>query len=285
MEYLLQITHVRYGFKLLYSNIRGVLTLNNKYALVSSDAIFIRKIRSLLNFNLIIFPVKKPISLYLKTLISIRSLAPLRFVDFRKVDNTIHLLKKYKIDSLVVYSMPYLIPSSVLANLQGNNLNVHTALLPDYRGPDPVTHAIIDGRKLGLTIHLIDDGEDTGAICFQKEYPIRGLFSYKSELFDTWVINTATNEILRIIKNKKNTQFSIENGTSRTQRAKRLDDDYLVSLIMQNRIDLFTIQKLILMRINLINRILDLKGLAFPYSKLRLTMLESPSTIKLSLPQ
>jgi methionyl-tRNA formyltransferase len=49
-------------------------------------------------------------------------------------------------------------------------LNLHAALLPDYRGAAPLNWVLINGEtKTGATTFLIDHQIDTGAILFQKE--------------------------------------------------------------------------------------------------------------------
>jgi len=47
-------------------------------------------------------------------------------------------------------------------------LNAHPGLLPAYRGVDVVPWAIYYGDPVGVTIHFIDPGVDTGAIIAQK---------------------------------------------------------------------------------------------------------------------
>ena len=52
-------------------------------------------------------------------------------------------------------------------------LNVHPSLLPRYRGAAPIQRAIINGEPTtGVTIMLLDEGEDTGDIVLQREVTI-----------------------------------------------------------------------------------------------------------------
>lgn len=51
--------------------------------------------------------------------------------------------------------------------------NVHTSLLPKYRGAAPVEWAVINGEsETGVTIFKIQDKIDTGNIYFQESFPI-----------------------------------------------------------------------------------------------------------------
>jgi len=52
-------------------------------------------------------------------------------------------------------------------------INVHPSLLPKYRGAAPIQRSIINGEeKTGVTIMLMDEGEDTGDIITQKAVKI-----------------------------------------------------------------------------------------------------------------
>ena len=52
-------------------------------------------------------------------------------------------------------------------------VNLHTSLLPDYRGAAPIQHAIIHGDdRTGLTTFLINERIDTGDVLLQREIPI-----------------------------------------------------------------------------------------------------------------
>lgn len=48
-------------------------------------------------------------------------------------------------------------------------LNLHIAYLPFNRGAHPNYWAFADGTKHGVTIHLVDEGVDTGPILYQRE--------------------------------------------------------------------------------------------------------------------
>ncbi|HEX7086574.1 MAG TPA: methionyl-tRNA formyltransferase [Vicinamibacterales bacterium] len=52
-------------------------------------------------------------------------------------------------------------------------LNIHAGRLPDYRGRNVITWAIINNeREIGVTVHAVDDGVDTGPILIQRLLPI-----------------------------------------------------------------------------------------------------------------
>jgi methionyl-tRNA formyltransferase len=50
-------------------------------------------------------------------------------------------------------------------------INIHYSLLPKYRGLHALAWAILNGEEnIGLSIHLVDDGIDSGPILHQKEF-------------------------------------------------------------------------------------------------------------------
>lgn len=52
-------------------------------------------------------------------------------------------------------------------------INSHFSILPQWRGADPITFAVLSGQKsTGVSLMLIDKGLDTGKIMVQKSLPI-----------------------------------------------------------------------------------------------------------------
>lgn len=64
------------------------------------------------------------------------------------------------------------------------SINLHAALLPDYRGRFTFLYAILNGEaEYGVTLHLIDEGVDTGAIIAKRSFPITAAATAQS-LYD-----------------------------------------------------------------------------------------------------
>ena len=77
-------------------------------------------------------------------------------------------------DLIVVAAYGKLLPARVLELPPLGCLNVHPSLLPRYRGPSPVTWAILSGDDVtGVTIIRLDEGMDTGPIVAQRDVKIR----------------------------------------------------------------------------------------------------------------
>ena len=52
-------------------------------------------------------------------------------------------------------------------------VNLHLAPLPEYRGCNQFSLAILDQREeFGVTLHVIDEGIDSGDILFERRFPI-----------------------------------------------------------------------------------------------------------------
>ncbi len=82
-------------------------------------------------------------------------------------------IRKTGPDALVVAAFGQILPKALLDVPRLGGLNVHASLLPSYRGAAPINWAIINGEeKTGITIMLMDEGMDTGAILASEETPI-----------------------------------------------------------------------------------------------------------------
>ncbi|HJP61090.1 MAG TPA: methionyl-tRNA formyltransferase [Gemmatimonadaceae bacterium] len=81
---------------------------------------------------------------------------------------------------ILVNSYSMLIRPDVLNTPTFGAVNLHGALLPKYRGSNPLQWAIINNEtETGVTLHYMDAGFDTGDIIAQAKVPI--LFE------DTWL--------------------------------------------------------------------------------------------------
>ena len=83
------------------------------------------------------------------------------------------LLQEDPADVGVVAAFGQILPQSVLDLPKYGCLNVHTSLLPKYRGASPIEAAILAGEKVsGVTTMQMDAGLDTGDILLQEEVAI-----------------------------------------------------------------------------------------------------------------
>jgi methionyl-tRNA formyltransferase len=83
-------------------------------------------------------------------------------------------------DLILVDSYSMLLAPDVLAVARRDALNVHGALLPQYRGANPTQWALLnDERETGVTIHVMSEAFDAGDIVAERRVPIR--------FTDTWL--------------------------------------------------------------------------------------------------
>ena len=77
-----------------------------------------------------------------------------------------------RFDYLVSYGYRYILGQDVIEYFAGKAINLHISLLPFCRGAHPVFWSIVEGKPLGVTIHMLDAGLDTGNILFQQVTPL-----------------------------------------------------------------------------------------------------------------
>ena len=77
------------------------------------------------------------------------------------------------LDAVVTACFPWRVPRWLRELPRLGALNVHLSLLPEGRGPEPAFRALRNGqRRTGVTIHLLDQGWDTGPILAREPFAI-----------------------------------------------------------------------------------------------------------------
>jgi phosphoribosylglycinamide formyltransferase-1 len=87
------------------------------------------------------------------------------------------MLKKnidfFKPDLIVLAGFMKVLPASFVKHFQGRMVNLHPSLLPEFPGAHAVRDALAAGASVtGTTIHLVDEGVDTGKILRQTQLAI-----------------------------------------------------------------------------------------------------------------
>ncbi len=86
---------------------------------------------------------------------------------------TLKVIAEVHSEVLVVVAYGRILKEQYLALPPKGCINVHPSLLPKYRGPAPIQHAILNGDQItGVTTMFMDAGMDTGDIILQWEVPI-----------------------------------------------------------------------------------------------------------------
>ena len=85
----------------------------------------------------------------------------------------VRLLEEAKVDFVVLAGFMRVIKEPLLRAFPGRILNIHPSLLPTFRGLEAWRQALEAGvPEAGCTVHLVDEGVDTGKILGQSRVPV-----------------------------------------------------------------------------------------------------------------
>lgn len=82
-------------------------------------------------------------------------------------------LREADVEWLVLAGYMRLVGAPLLQAFPNRIVNIHPSLLPSFPGKDAVGQAVAHGVKVtGVTVHLVDEGMDTGPILAQRAVDI-----------------------------------------------------------------------------------------------------------------
>lgn len=85
-------------------------------------------------------------------------------------EESVAYLQQFEADVIVVEAFGQIIPQAILDIPKHCCVNIHTSLLPKYRGAAPIQWAVLNGDLVtGVTTMRMDAGLDTGDIIMQQE--------------------------------------------------------------------------------------------------------------------
>ncbi|NLB89002.1 MAG: phosphoribosylglycinamide formyltransferase [Syntrophomonadaceae bacterium] len=85
----------------------------------------------------------------------------------------VNKLLEYDVDILVLAGYMRLVGSTLLSTFPNRILNIHPSLLPAFKGLNAQKQALDYGVKYtGCTVHIVDEGMDTGPIIMQAIVPV-----------------------------------------------------------------------------------------------------------------
>ena len=132
------------------------------------------------------------------------------------------LLRSLKPDVLVVVAYVRILPEDELSVPTYGAVNVHSSLLPKYRGAAPVQWAVLNGDTVtGVSTMYLAPEMDTGDVIFTEKTEI-GEFETSGELFDRLMVMGA--ELLH------KTLRAIENGTAPRSKQDESQASYVTML-------------------------------------------------------
>ena len=93
-------------------------------------------------------------------------------------------------DLIICFGYRHIISKKTIKSTHSPIINLHVSYLPFNKGAHPNFWSFYDNTPSGVTIHLIDEGLDTGPIIYQKR-----VFFSKSEIRFTDTYQRLINEI------------------------------------------------------------------------------------------
>jgi phosphoribosylglycinamide formyltransferase-1 len=82
-------------------------------------------------------------------------------------------LEEREVDLVVLAGFMELLGAAFIGRFSGRIINVHPSLLPAFQGVGAIKQALDYGvRQMGVTVHFVDEGVDTGPIVLQEAFGV-----------------------------------------------------------------------------------------------------------------
>ncbi|RLA81321.1 MAG: hypothetical protein DRG33_00775 [Deltaproteobacteria bacterium] len=82
-------------------------------------------------------------------------------------------LQRMEFDILLCVDYHHILKKEIFQLAKVGSFNIHGSLLPKYRGVAPYIRAVCNGeKKVGVTLHEIDEGVDTGDVVAQRSFEV-----------------------------------------------------------------------------------------------------------------
>lgn len=160
---------------------------------------------------------------------------PYFLLDKENQRECIDWLKSISPDLVAVYSTSQLLSAEFLAVPRYGCINLHPSLLPKYRGPNPWFWSYYNQDSVsGVTLHYLDQGEDTGPIIDQRTYEVpTGIKSPAMQ--DLAIGRLGVEMILDTLKKFKNGDLvasvpqSVDSPTARARNIKLSEHGHIIN--------------------------------------------------------
>ena len=134
-------------------------------------------------------------------------------------------LEKLNIDLLLVFAFGHIISEDLLNVAKHGSFNIHTSLLPKYRGAAPIQRSIINcDRETGITFMKMDAGLDTGPIVKSVRFPIEE--GMNTEDLEEIMSDISSRNIVQTIDSIEENTFSLtEQNENESSYAPKITKD------------------------------------------------------------
>ena len=93
--------------------------------------------------------------------------------EVRNNEQILELIKKEGINTIISVQHEWILPGKILEAVKGSAFNLHMAKLPEYKGYNTFSFAIINGDKdYTTTIHMMAEDVDAGDIVIEESVSI-----------------------------------------------------------------------------------------------------------------
>lgn len=178
--------------------------------------------------------------------VAVRANVPVLQPAKARDENFISELRRLQPELIAVAAYGQILPKSLLELPRYGCLNVHTSLLPKYRGAAPIQWAILNGDpETGVTIMKMDAGLDTGDILTQRTTPIQPadnaqtLHDRLAQLGAELLVQTIPDYVAGKIQSRPQPPQGVSHATKLKKEDGRIDWNLAASAIL-NRIRAFT---------------------------------------------
>lgn len=179
--------------------------------------------------NLLFYVLKNVYSVFKKQAKTLKTYASEKKIPYYYMDNGSdkkleNWVKEKAPDVIVIYSMSQLLKENIFKIPKYQTINLHPAFLPSYRGPNPDFWMYYNQEKQGgVTLHYVDESEDTGDIIYQEKYDFPlGLKS--PEMLDLSIGQIGVGLILKALANIENLPRIKQPKASPTKKARNIKD-------------------------------------------------------------
>ena len=121
------------------------------------------------------------------------------FADREQRDRTMaNWLQEHGVRLVVCAGYMHLLTPAFLERFPDRIVNVHPSLLPEFPGMRAIEDALAAGVELtGVTVHLVDEGLDTGPIVRQVAVPVEPRESLQARIHEVehWVLPEVVREL------------------------------------------------------------------------------------------
>ncbi|MBN8828127.1 MAG: methionyl-tRNA formyltransferase [Sphingobacteriia bacterium] len=140
-----------------------------------------------------------------------------------KDQEDINFFKSLNADLVIVAAYGLILPKDILYTPKYGAINIHSSLLPRWRGAAPIHHAILAGDpSTGVTIMQMDEGLDTGDIILKSEHLIIDDKTSFKDLHDILAKlgSELTLKVVNKILNNENLIFEKQDNSKATYASK-----------------------------------------------------------------